>query len=481
MRRRSFGLHGKALLVLVMGCLVVPVCQGQRPHARPSFNEPNPFPFGFLGQGLQSLEQPRVQSTFPAASDSFIGQDNTRQRVLDLNKVTGKSIIEALPVAMPANSNEAKKLLADALAVAKEKDQPLNYNAAIILGRLAVDAKDLAGAEVFYRIAMVQAAKLQSATNLVESYGGLIDGYIEAKKYADAGRICKELVDLKTGDGKRRVVLRIVGERDGELDFLEDDAFDAAKRLKPSFQRLYILMLAKQGKYDQALKLADEVFKENNDWRVLETKARVLHEAGRSEESVKVFDDLIDRISKAGNLSDEEREEYLERYRYSLCNVLIDLNLINRASEILEKLIETNPKNPSYYNDLGYIWADKDIRLNEAEKMIRKALELDRDQRKAIPELAGADRDNGAYLDSLGWVFFRQKRYKEAKEVLLKAVEDKSAQHIEIYDHLCDACFELGDRQGAMDAWRRALETAGDSRRDQDRKAAVEKKLQQLK
>ena len=205
----------------------------------------------------------------------------------------------------------------------------------------------------------------------------------------------------------------------------------------------------------------------------------MLHDAGRDEEAIKVFENIIDQVGKDKTLKDDEREDFLEHYRYSLSSLYIDLNKIDEAAGLLEKLIEASPKNPSYYNDLGYIWADKNIRLKEAEKMIRKALELDRQLRKAIGE--PADQDKGAYLDSLGWVLFRQKRYREAKEAFLKAVEDNSAQHIEIYDHLGDTCHALGDIEAAREAWMKGLKSATDSRRDQLIKKSVEKKLEQNK
>src|SRR5262249_57319021 len=119
------------------------------------------------------------------------------------------------------------------------------------------------------------------------------------------------------------------------------------------------------------------------------------------------------------------------------------------------------------------------MNLDEAEKHIRKALEIDRKKRKDAKVKPEEDRDNGAYLDSLGWVLFKQKKFKEAKEILLKAVEDKDSQHIEIYDHLGDVHMALGEREAAQAAWKRGLEVVGTSRREQQRRAEVEKKLQQ--
>ena len=364
---------------------------------------------------------------------------------------------------MQATPAEAKKLLAAALPLAQEKNSPLNYTAALILGQVAEENKDLAAAEVFFRISMNEAARLQSHAKLLESYGAIIDAFFENKKYADAGRICKELLDLKTDDDKPRIVKRATTTPTGDTDFLEDDSFDAAKRLRTGVIRIYVRTLAKQGKFDQALKLIDGLVKDSSHWSELQLKGLILQEAGKFEEAVKVFETIISRIAKDEDLKAEEREEQLENNRYALSGIFIDMNKVNEAADILQKLIDANPKTPSYYNDLGYVWADHNMKLDEAEKLIRKALELDRKRRMESKNLAPEfDHDSGAYLDSLGWVLFRQKKLNEAKEAFLQAVADKNAQHLEIYDHLGDTLMALGERDAAV-RWRRGLEVAGES------------------
>jgi hypothetical protein len=62
---------------------------------------------------------------------------------------------------------------------------------------------------------------------------------------------------------------------------------------------------------------------------------------------------------------------------------------------------------------------------------------------------------------------------------LLDAIKDKTAQHIEIYDHLGDVHMALGEREAALEAWRRGLEVVGEGQREKQRRAEVEKKLQQ--
>ncbi len=89
------------------------------------------------------------------------------------------------------------------------------------------------------------------------------------------------------------------------------------------------------------------------------------------------------------------------------------------------------------------------------------------------------DKDNASYVDSLGWVLFKKKQYKEAKEYLQKAVKEEEGKHVEIYDHLGEACWALGDKKEAIDAWKKGVEVAGPSKREQAKKTELEKKIKE--
>ena len=136
---------------------------------------------------------------------------------------------------------------------------------------------------------------------------------------------------------------------------------------------------------------------------------------------------------------------------------------MDKAAADLKTLLEKDPDNPGYNNDLGYIWADHDMKLEESEKMIRKALDEDKKQRlKANPTLKPADvKDNASYLDSLGWVLFKEKKYKEARRPLEEAVKDPDAQSIEIYDHLAEVLAGLRRQDGGRRHLEEGPGTAG--------------------
>ena len=92
------------------------------------------------------------------------------------------------------------------------------------------------------------------------------------------------------------------------------------------------------------------------------------------------------------------------------------------------------------------------------------------------------DKDNPAYLDSLGWVLFKKKNFKEAKKFLLEATGSKEGQHIEILDHLADVYMVLLRKGEAV----KALGEGPQDRRgdplegDEERRNTVEKKLKKL-
>jgi tetratricopeptide (TPR) repeat protein len=311
----------------------------------------------------------------------------------------------------------------------------------------------------------------------------LIELNYDYKNYADSARLCQELMKLNTDDNKDRIVIQTMSDRFGRVEFREpQEGFKTAQRMRPYVFEIEVKSITKMGKYDQALTLVDKELKVRNEWLDQHLKAWVLKEANKLPEAAALYESVIKDVENDRRLEDDEKDVYSLQYRYEVSNVYVDLKKIDEATEHLEHIIKKKPNSPVFYNDLGFIWADNNVRLDDAEKYIRKALELDRNQRKKSKKFdPDKDQDSGAYLDSLGWVLFRQKKTKEAKKWLLLAIEDKNAQHIEIFDHLGDVCMALGERAAAIDAWEKGLKFVNDTRRDRERKASVEKKLEKAK
>lgn len=89
------------------------------------------------------------------------------------------------------------------------------------------------------------------------------------------------------------------------------------------------------------------------------------------------------------------------------------------------------------------MWADRGTNLVQARECIEKALKLE-------PE-------NGAFLDSLAWVFYKLKQPGEALTRQLKAIELTKEPDATLFDHLGDIYAAMDQRDKAVEAWRKAL------------------------
>jgi tetratricopeptide (TPR) repeat protein len=374
-----------------------------------------------------------------------------RKKALDLNAVTGDNAINGKIEELVKNPAGTKPILAVAAKMTKEKDQPFNVNATWILARTARDLRAYDEGETFYRLNLSQVKQLGNGEKIVNGYGGLIQVLTDARKYEAAEKACQEFLELN----------------------IDDETVD---RFKPLVLRRVPLLRVKQGKTDEAIKMVDRlIMAQPENWLNQELKARVLREAGKFDDSIKIYEEIIPKAEKDDRLTEEQRKEFSNDLRYALSGVFIDANKIDKAVEILRVLLKSEPDNPTYNNDLGYIMADHNMNLEESEKLVRKALEEDKKLRKANPKLA--DRDNPAFLDSLGWVLFKQKKYDEAIKYLKLALEQPEGQHTEIYDHLGDAQLAKGEKAEAVKTWKKAVEVAGDNQREQNKKVEIEKKI----
>ena len=388
--------------------------------------------------------------------------DPLRDKALKLNAITGNDAIEGQLKLLFKDEDGTRKLVAVALKMTKEDPQPFNYTAAFMLARSAHLVKDYDAAQAFYKIATESAFKVQSSARIIQVYDGLIDLFIENKKFDDAIKACREFLQIDNSDKSSPI-----------------------NRVKPFVMERMIQSLAKKGKLDEALKLTDELIDADGDgWYFVRLKAEVYREAGQLDESVKSYEDTLARLRKIKDVDDDRRDRFIRGVRYALSSVYVDLKKIDKAADELKALVKKYPENPTFKNDLGFIWADNDLNSDESEKLIREAIEIDRKQRKMIDDLPKEDdKDNPAYLDSLGWVLYKKKDYKEAKKNFLEAIESKEGQHIEIFDHLAETLLKLGEKDEAIKVWERAMKEDPEtlSKRDQERRRNVEKKLKSAK
>ncbi len=114
------------------------------------------------------------------------------------------------------------------------------------------------------------------------------------------------------------------------------------------------------------------------------------------------------------------------------------------AEKYFEQSITLSATNAEALNYLGYMWAEKGLKLDRARELIERALKI--------------EPGNAAFLDSLGWVYFQTGRFREAVECLLQAIAAAPAEPDAVmFDHLGDAYAALKEMDNARAAWTKSL------------------------
>ncbi len=115
---------------------------------------------------------------------------------------------------------------------------------------------------------------------------------------------------------------------------------------------------------------------------------------------------------------------------------------IEKAEKYFQKSLELDPNNHAAANYLGYMWADRGVRLDEAHDLIKRAV--------------AGQPNSGAYLDSLGWVLYKLGRVQEALPYLARAVELVKDDAV-VHDHMAEVLLKLGKRDEAIKHLKQAV------------------------
>lgn len=194
------------------------------------------------------------------------------------------------------------------------------------------------------------------------------------------------------------------------------------------------------------------------------TRVRLLCYGHRYDQALAECQALLRESLQPGQLRD---------VRYLLSGIYSSQKEQARAEEQLQLILKEDANDATACNDLGYLWADQNRHLLESERLIRKAIELDREQKKSAGR--DAETDNAAYLDSLGWVLYRRGNLAGSRQWLEKAATlPAGAEDPVVWDHLGDVYSQMGDAARAAAAWRRALDLyEKDPRRKADERVPV--------
>ena len=217
----------------------------------------------------------------------------------------------------------------------------------------------------------------------------------------------------------------------------EIEKFKAGEEFYEESRVLGVLALQQAKRYPEALKLVDQLQQQKpKDPKILSIRLSVEREA----------EDLAAAEQTARALCDAEPRS--DVHQFILATILDELGKKEEALSVMKHALELNPRNPNVLNYLGYSYAEQGGNLQEAEMLIQRAL--------------AEEKDNGYFVDSLGWVFYRQGKYKDAERELSRAVQLAGTDAV-ILEHYALVLVKLGKKDEASQIVKRALAHAGES------------------
>jgi tetratricopeptide (TPR) repeat protein len=361
--------------------------------------------------------------------------------------------------AMLGTLREDRELVKALLAGAGERilnGPRLAYKTRILLAALAERTDQADVAERIYRSCLDKEGRVQvtgSRTQTeAEVYGGLLRVLVIGRRHQAVVELCKQGLDQV--EASNCVMLRL------ELA----SALAALGRSKEA-----------QEAVNAAVASAVDAEGHKDRFLCRLRRASLLSDLDRHKEA---------EAECLALLKEYKEDEDVRSIRFRLAGVYSQAKQAKKSEEQLKIILQADPLDAHANNDLGYQWADQNKNLDEAERMIRKALKLDREQRNTKDSLSiDADRENAAYVDSLGWILFRRGKLKEARVELEKAAHLPEGIHDPVvWDHLGDVCKRMKDSAGASAAWSKALKQyeEGNRSRSDERYRDIQRKLKGL-
>jgi tetratricopeptide (TPR) repeat protein len=360
--------------------------------------------------------------------------------------------------------NFAKSREASDKAKALAPDSPdILYNE---VGILEAEGKSAEAIEAMKKVVDSTAKKSYSASEkstrmaLLER---LVQLYRANDRHEEAVASLREMISLDEASAPRVTALLIDTYRQAH-DFKKAEAeAEAAFKKWPEDRVVRVVratLFADIGRADEAAADLRRMLDGKNDRETWLQLVQIYEKGRKFEEMGKAIGEA-ERLSMAPD--DKEVIHFLRGAMYEKMKK-------NEQSEAeFKKLLELNPKSASALNYLGYMWADRNVNLAEAAGMIEKALQM--------------EPDNGAYLDSLGWVYFRQNRLEEAQKLLRDAMTH-TPKDPTIRDHLAEVLARQGNWKEAVQQWEMSLrlyDEGAPADRDSTEVARIRKKLDAAK
>ena len=217
-------------------------------------------------------------------------------------------------------------------------------------------------------------------------------------------------------------------------------AADAADLTSDTFRSTYFELATAYDRlrqYDKAIAMLRQARTLSPTDPLVEIRlARSQQDAGKGDDAVRTLQAAVTKFPKEGAV------------KLSLASTLERERKYGEAEVIFRQIIAEDPQDANALNSFGYMLAERGQKLDEALGFVQRALAI--------------DPGNGAYLDSLGWTYFKQNRFDLAEAPLREAAKQLPTVSV-IQDHLGDLLNKRGMFEEAIAAWQKALDGDGDS------------------
>ena len=208
-----------------------------------------------------------------------------------------------------------------------------------------------------------------------------------------------------------------------------------AQPAQQSFVRLgYLLLQADPVTAIEAMRRADELFPDEPS--IILLLAYALSTQDRLADAVEAFD-RVDEILHA-----EAKTKLSETFYLHYGGACERLGNYDKAAAVFQRGIEHFPNAHRVLNYVAYMWAEQGTELEKAHDFVTRAIQL--------------DPANAAYLDTLGWIYYKQGKHAEALVQIRKAADLMGDDPV-IADHLGDVHLALGDEEEARQQWKRSF------------------------
>ena len=224
------------------------------------------------------------------------------------------------------------------------------------------------------------------------------------------------------------------------------EQIDYALNLDPTNEELWTRLMAYHlyaGNYEKAIEVGDKAIRLNPD------NVELYSYLGSSCYSVKQYDKAIEVYDKALAILDSTQVDDRSNLLSGKADVKFAMGDTIAAFALYDQSLDLNPDNPGTLNNYAYFLALSNRDLDKAERM----------SAKTIVE----DAANPTYLDTYAWVFYMRKEYTMAQLYIEMAINNEEQPTSELFEHYGYILLANGDKQKALEQWRKAIELKPDN------------------